>query len=132
GRPTRVESDVAAFFPPELLKSLPECGEERRSFQIVLGIAHQHGDPPHPLGLLRACNKRPRGRSATNHFDEITPSHGRPTRLRQGLLKLADMKSKADIRAAKSHVRFRPNSDRKSEFPQKVESALLPKADISP
>jgi hypothetical protein len=30
--------------------------------------------------------------------------------------------------AAKTHVRFTPNSDRKSEFPQTVMSALLPKA----
>jgi hypothetical protein len=32
--------------------------------------------------------------------------------------------------AAKSDVRFTPNSDRKSGFPQKVMSALPPKADI--
>jgi hypothetical protein len=38
--------------------------------------------------------------------------------------------SKADIRAAKSHVRFTPNSDRKSGFPHKVMSALPPKADM--
>jgi hypothetical protein len=38
--------------------------------------------------------------------------------------------SKADICAATSHVRFTPNSDRKSGFPNKVMSALLPKADM--
>jgi hypothetical protein len=32
--------------------------------------------------------------------------------------------SKADICAAKTHVRFTPNSDLKSEFPQTVMSAL--------
>jgi hypothetical protein len=32
--------------------------------------------------------------------------------------------------AAKRHVRFTPNSDRKSEFPQTVMSALPPKADM--
>jgi hypothetical protein len=37
--------------------------------------------------------------------------------------------SLADICAAKSDVRFTPNSDRESGFPQKV-SALPPKADI--
>jgi hypothetical protein len=31
---------------------------------------------------------------------------------------------------AKWHVRFTPNSDRKSGFPQKVMSALPPKADM--
>jgi hypothetical protein len=38
--------------------------------------------------------------------------------------------SLADICSAKGHVRFAPNSDRKSEFPQKVMSALPPKADM--
>jgi hypothetical protein len=35
--------------------------------------------------------------------------------------------SKADICSAKRHVRFAPNSDRKSGFPHKVMSALPPK-----
>jgi hypothetical protein len=38
--------------------------------------------------------------------------------------------SKADIRAAKSDVRFTPESDRESGFPRKVMSALSPKADM--
>jgi hypothetical protein len=38
--------------------------------------------------------------------------------------------SKADICAATSHVRFTPNSDRKSGFPQRTMSALPPKADM--
>jgi hypothetical protein len=37
---------------------------------------------------------------------------------------------KADICAAKTHVRFTPNSDRKSGFPQMVMPALPPKADM--
>jgi hypothetical protein len=32
--------------------------------------------------------------------------------------------------AAKTHVRFTPDNDRKSEFPQKIMSALPPKADM--
>src|SRR5262249_892259 len=39
--------------------------------------------------------------------------------------------SKADICSAKGHVRFTPNSDRKSGFPHKVMSALPPKANIN-
>jgi len=39
--------------------------------------------------------------------------------------------SKADICAAIRHVRFTPNSDRKSGLPHKVMSALPPKADMS-
>ena len=38
--------------------------------------------------------------------------------------------SKADICAATSHVRFAPNSDRESEFPQRAMSALPPRADM--
>jgi len=38
--------------------------------------------------------------------------------------------SKADICSAKSHVRFTPNCDRESGFPQTVMSALPPKADM--
>jgi hypothetical protein len=38
--------------------------------------------------------------------------------------------SKADVRGAKSYVRFGPNSDRESGFPHKVMSALPPKADM--
>jgi hypothetical protein len=38
--------------------------------------------------------------------------------------------SLADICSAKGHVRFAPNSDRESGFPQTVMSALRPKADM--
>jgi hypothetical protein len=38
--------------------------------------------------------------------------------------------SLADICSAKGHVRFAPNSDRESGFPQTVMSALPPKADM--
>jgi hypothetical protein len=38
--------------------------------------------------------------------------------------------SLADICSAKEHVRFAPNSDRESGFPQTVMSALPPKADM--
>jgi hypothetical protein len=37
---------------------------------------------------------------------------------------------KADVRTAKRHVRSTPNSDRESEIPQNVMSALPPKADL--
>jgi hypothetical protein len=36
----------------------------------------------------------------------------------------------SDICSAKGHVRFALNSDRESGFPQKVMSALTPKADM--
>src|SRR5207302_806680 len=74
-RPASVEPCVAVLHPPELLKSLPECGEERRSFQVVLGIAHQYADPPHALGLLCACGSRPCRRRAAEKCDEVAPFH---------------------------------------------------------
>jgi hypothetical protein len=38
--------------------------------------------------------------------------------------------SEADICGATTHVRFPPNSDRESEFPQQAMSALPPRADM--
>jgi hypothetical protein len=38
--------------------------------------------------------------------------------------------SKANMCSAKRHVRFTPHSDHESGFPQKVMSALPPKADM--
>ena len=37
--------------------------------------AHQHADPPHPVGLLRAGRERPR-RHAAEQRDELAPPHG--------------------------------------------------------
>jgi hypothetical protein len=39
---------------------------------MFLGIAHQHADPPHALGLLRACGNRPR-RCTAEQRDELPP-----------------------------------------------------------
>jgi hypothetical protein len=44
--------------------------------------------------------------------------------------KIVRFGSKADVCSAKRHVRFTPNSDRGSGFPQEVMSALPPKADM--
>src|SRR5579859_3980839 len=57
--------------------SLPESGDIGLCFRVALGIAHQHADPPHALGLLRAPRAaRPSG---TNYsLDEIAPSHRLP------------------------------------------------------
>jgi hypothetical protein len=41
------------------------------SFPVVLGIAHQHADPPHLLALLRLRCKRPRRRAAEQR-DKLT------------------------------------------------------------
>jgi len=51
------------------MKSLLECSEERLSFLVALGIAHQHPNPPH--GLLRAQGMRPRRRPASKNRDKV-------------------------------------------------------------
>src|SRR5262249_22681814 len=53
----------------------PESREARRHFRIVLGQGRQHGNAPHPLGLLRARRERPcHGRPAEQR-DELATSH---------------------------------------------------------
>src|SRR5262249_32403988 len=40
------------------------------------GIAHQHPDAPHPVGLLRARRERPRSRRAAECGQQFPPSDG--------------------------------------------------------
>jgi hypothetical protein len=44
---------VTVIRPPKLLESVPERRDMGLCFQVVLGIAHQHTDPPHSVQLLR-------------------------------------------------------------------------------
>src|SRR5262249_32955820 len=74
--PTGVDVNVAALCPPEFLKLLSERLDMRLSFQVVLGIAHQHPDAPHPVGLLRARRERPRSRRAAECGQQFPPSDG--------------------------------------------------------
>ena len=76
-RPANVDPDVAALRPPELLESLPERRDAGLCFRVALGKRHQHADPPHPLGLLRARGERPRRRRAAEQRDELAPPHCR-------------------------------------------------------
>ena len=73
-RPAIVDPNVAALRPPKLLESLPECGDEGLSFPVALGKPHQHTDPSHTVGLLRARRNRRRDRRA-NKREELAPSH---------------------------------------------------------
>ena len=65
------------------------------------------------------------------NFDEISPTHAALRCEVEETMPLSSDQggyvrfgSKADICAATSHVRFTPNSDRESGFPQKAMSAL--------
>jgi hypothetical protein len=82
-----------------------------------------HVLPPSPR-LLRRDD--PVGRSATRAWG------GRLKGQVTGRVAWIDVRfgSKADICGAPAHVRFAPNSDRKSGFPHIVMSALPPKADM--
>src|SRR5262249_23094885 len=74
-RPTSFDVYVPTLRPSELLKSFPECSDKGWSFPFVLGIRHQHANPPHPLRLLRARRERPRCGRATEKRYELAPLH---------------------------------------------------------
>src|SRR5262245_10230739 len=57
-----INPHIVAVGPAQLLQSLLECREAYLDVLIVRGQARKHPDPPHPLPLLRARGKRPRGR----------------------------------------------------------------------
>jgi hypothetical protein len=71
----KIDLNIAADDPAELLKSLPERRGAELSLRIALRVKHQHADPPHPLGLLRERGQRPCDRRATKQRDEIASLH---------------------------------------------------------
>jgi len=70
--PLKIDLNIAADDPAKLLESFPERRGAELSFRIVLGVEHQHADPPHALAPLRARRERPRG-SAADERDELAP-----------------------------------------------------------
>src|SRR5262249_42201520 len=141
--PAVFNREVLAFDVAGFLQTLPECGNEVRirSGRSAVKITD------HRRRLLRACGERPhRNCRSADKRNEFPSSHGPPReaedyilpyrRLRAGCatqqIAWLDVRfgSKADICSAKRHVRFTPNSDRESEFPQRAMSALPPKADM--
>jgi hypothetical protein len=52
------ELDIAALYPAQGLKCLPENRHPRLSFCITRD-PHQHAHPPHAIRLLRAGSERP-------------------------------------------------------------------------
>jgi hypothetical protein len=75
---TTINLQIASLNPTQLLQRLRERHPADLIVRIVCGWASgQYPDAAHPIWLLRAHHKWPRGRSATNHFDEIAPPHGR-------------------------------------------------------
>jgi hypothetical protein len=74
-RPASFDPDIAALRPTELLESLAERRDKGLSFRVALGICHQHVDPPHPCGLLRAGYNRPRNRRAAKKSLVVSFAH---------------------------------------------------------
>src|SRR5262249_14512614 len=70
--PVIVHLDVAPFHPTHVLQRFPERRNAGLSLWIALGKAHQHTDPPHPAGLLRAHRERPNARCDGQTADEIS------------------------------------------------------------
>src|SRR4029077_1051342 len=73
-RPASVDLGVTALGPPELLEFLPERRDMGLCFRVGLGIAHQHTNPSHTVGVLRARRDRQRRRAAEER-DELAPFH---------------------------------------------------------
>src|SRR5262245_49070931 len=73
--PAGVDPDVAAVAPSQLLQGLLECRQLDLAAWIVRGPVHEHTEPPHALGLLRARRARPRRCRAANQRDERSTSH---------------------------------------------------------
>jgi hypothetical protein len=55
---------------------LPEGRNASLSYGIIRTRAHEHTEPPHAFGLLRARNERNCGGTA-NKRDKFAPSHRR-------------------------------------------------------
>src|SRR5437870_1808881 len=64
--PADFEAQVAAIDPAQLLQSLLERCDPGFALRVVGGHVHQHTDPPHRLGLLRAYGERPQGGRAAD------------------------------------------------------------------
>jgi hypothetical protein len=130
-RPAILDGDILPLDETRFFQALPECDDEVR--RVGGRCDPQEADHRHGC-LLGACDARPSRRRAAEKRDEIAPSHCLPQGPGQGTVsgRFSDVRfgSKADICAAKTHVRFTPNSDRKSGFPQKAMSALPSKADM--
>ena len=84
--PARVDAHVAAVGPAQLLQRLHEHSDAGLSFRIISRDAHQHADPPHPLGLLRTRRKWPRDCRAGKKGDESATLHVHPQNSGHGIL----------------------------------------------
>jgi hypothetical protein len=92
-----IDLNIAANDPAQLLESLPERSGAELSFGIVLGVEHQHADPPHPIGLLCVRRQRPRSRRAAEERDELAAPHSRTSLARAMNTSDKEMPSEAAV-----------------------------------
>jgi hypothetical protein len=52
---TKIDPNIGAFLPTELRKLIAERRDLCLPVWITVCICHNYADPPHALGLLRAC-----------------------------------------------------------------------------
>src|SRR5215472_10361257 len=73
--PSLLDPRVAAVYPTQSRQFLHECGKKASKFRIALGQPHQHADPPHSMGFLRARDARPCDWRPAEQQNELAPSH---------------------------------------------------------
>jgi hypothetical protein len=131
--PMVFDRHVLALAVASFAEAFAKCGRTRHR---SIGCPNVDKSNYRQCCLLRARHEWPRAYGAPEKADEVAPPHfafseasGRSIVALQH--RNVRFGSKADICGAQSHVRFAPNSDRKSGFPAIVLSALPPKADMS-
>ena len=55
--PADIDPHIFAFGPAKFLQALPEGRNASLSYRIIRTRAHEHTEPPHAFGLLRARNE---------------------------------------------------------------------------
>jgi hypothetical protein len=129
-RQAMFDLQVSANRPPQLLEALLKQRCSYLCLRIVGCEWDEHADASHALALLCMSGERPDHYCAAEKCDEVAPLHMHVVKDRalcSGLrLALDDVNvrfgSKADIRAAKSHVRFTPK--KRHQLRHKEMSAL--------
>ena len=69
--PTIIDLQIATFGPPELLQRLMKRLGAGLPLRMLRSHVHQHTDPPHRRGLLRARRERAREHCPAKHGYEI-------------------------------------------------------------
>jgi hypothetical protein len=105
--PTKVDADVAAVGPTQLLQRLPERRDIGLHFRIALDERVEQANPAHALALLRADRKRPRSSRAAEQRDELASSHRLRSQDGQTLTTMASGHKIIRPASPASHVGFR-------------------------